>query len=271
MTGAISLLRAESKISFGPAPAVESTTDTGVGGFETVDYTNYTPPALPPSTTIGPCIVITLALPQPTPAPLNITTTPLDAGPVINVNGPNGSMQIPKMSGAYYAQLGGGTAIPTPFPIPGLPGVTPLFLGPGSYEVDNGPGGADVGPFTANLTVPAPAFVWTNADSDLTVTLANGVDIQWSGGDTTTNVEIQGTVSTPTQVGSFTCIVPNNGEFFVGSNVTSMLPASPTGGGPGSISLLSVSNSSSTNFSASGISLGILIYESGYTRQVVYQ
>ena len=177
------------------------------------------------------------------------------------------------MSGAYYLQLGGGVAIPTPFPIRGLPGVTPIFLGPGSYEVDNGGGGADVGPFTANLTVPSPGFVWTNADADLTVTLASGVDIQWSGGDPTTNVEIQGTVATPTAAAAFTCIVPNNGEFFVTSAVLSMLPATPTGGGPGSASssLLSVSNSSMANFSASGISLGILTYEAGYTRMVVYQ
>jgi hypothetical protein len=170
---------------------------------------------------------------------------------------------------SYYLQVGGGIAIPLPFPIPGFPGVLPPYLDPGTYTIDNGGGGADVGPFTATLNVPSPGFVWTNADADLTVSLSAGVDIQWSGGDPTTPVQIQGVSSTTTQAGAFTCEVPNNGEFMLTPNVLSLMPASPTGGGPGNS--LTVSNSTLANFSAPGLDSGIFSYESGFTRSVVYQ
>jgi len=270
--GAVSLLRSESKIAVIPGtPPIDSTTDNASGGFVSSDYTNYTPPATPPLTTIGPCIVYTVSLPLPPQAPTGVVTTFLDGGPVINLNGPNGTKQLPQIqSGVYFLQVGGGIAIPTPFPIPGLPGVLPPYLDPGTYTVDNGGGGADVGPFTATLNVPSPGFVWTNADANPTITLSAGVDLQWSGGDPATPVNIQGVVSTPTQAGAFTCSVPNTGEFLVTSDVLSVLPATPPGA-PAATSSLTVSNSSFANFSASGLDLGILTYESGSTRLVVYQ
>ena len=119
------------------------------------------------------------------------------------------------------------------------------------------------------MNVPSPGFVWTNADSDLTVTLATGVDIQWSGGDPTTTVGIQGTSVTPTQIGSFTCTVPNNGEFFVGPDVLSYLPATPAG----MTSTLGASNSSVVYFNATGLDDmgGSFSYEAGSARLVVYQ
>src|SRR5262249_1720129 len=83
---------------------------------------------------------------------------------------------------AYSGSLAGGIPISTPFPIPGLPGVKPLWLDPGDYTIDNGNGGADVGPFSTTLTIPV-ALVWTNADLDLTITRSAGVDLPWTGGD----------------------------------------------------------------------------------------
>jgi hypothetical protein len=267
--GVVSLLRGESKITIGSMPPIDSTTDNASGAFVSSDYTNYTPPAVAPFTTIGPCVVQTITLPQPPQPPSGLVTTFLDGGPVINVNGPNGLKQIPQMSGVYFLMVGGGVAIPTPFPIPGLPGVLPPYLDPGTYTIDNGGGGADVGPFTATLNVPIPGFLWTNADANLTIVRSAGVDIQWTGGDPATMVEIQGSVSTSTRGGSFTCIVPNNGEFVVTPDVMSVLPTTPAG--PGGSSLLSVSNSSSTNFTASGLDLGLIVYEAGNVRTVVYQ
>ncbi len=274
-SGFLQLLRSESKLAVIPGmPPIDSTTDTAVGSFVSSDYTNYTPAQLPPSTTIGPCTVTTLTLPQPAPPPSGIVTTFLDGGPVINVNGPNGPKQIPQMMPApkvltYYLQVGGGLAIPTPFPIPGLPGVMPPYLDPGTYTIDNGSGGADVGPFTATLNVPSPGFLWTNADANLTIVRSAGVDLQWSGGDPNAMVEIQGTSGTPTQAGAFTCFVPNNGEFVVTSDVLSLLPASPASPTPGN--MLSVSNTIFGSFSASGLDTGGVSYESGYVRTVVYQ
>lgn len=272
--GAISLLRAESKFAIGSAPPVEGTTDTATGGFVSSDYTNYTPPATPPSTTIGPCTVQVIALPLTRQPPSGVVTTFLDAGPVINVNGPNGTKQLPQMMPApgvltYFLQVGGGIAIPTPFPIPGLPGVLPPYLDPGTYTIDNGSGGADVGPFTASLTVPSPGFMWSNADANLTIVRSAGVDIQWSGGDPNTMVLIQGVSRSATQSGSFTCAVPNNGEFLVTPDVLSLLPASPATATAGNS--LSVSNSTMANISAPGIDLGVFTYEAGFVRTVVYQ
>jgi hypothetical protein len=269
--GVVGLLRAEGKIPLVPGmPPVDSTTDNATGAFVMSDYTNYTPPTLPPATTIGPCVVSTIMLPQSPQPPSGLVTTFLDGGPFINLNGPNGTKQIPQMKGVYFQQVGGGIAIPTPIPIPGLPGVLPPYLDPGTYTVDNGSGGADVGAFTATLNVPSPGFAWTNADANLTIDRSAGVDIQWTGGDPANNVQIQGTVSTSSISASFTCSVPNNGEFMVTSDVTSLLPASAAGA-PAATSSLTVSNLSLTNFSASGLDLGIFSYESGATRFVVYQ
>jgi hypothetical protein len=253
---------------------VESTTDTFLGGFVSSDYTNYTPPpSTAQNTTIGPCVVTIITTPASPAPPSGLKTTPLDAGPVLNVSGPNGMMQIPQKSNAYYAMLGGGVPLPPlPFPVPGLPGPTPLWLDAGTYTVDNGGGGADVGSFSTTLTVPAPLLAWTNADSDLTIVRSAGVDIQWTGGDPSNNIEIQGAVATgPGGGGAFTCFVPNNGEFMVTSDVLNLLPATPSGAGPGTVSTLSVSSSSQTTFSASGLDIGSFVYESGATRNVVYQ
>src|SRR5262249_50721254 len=161
------------------------------------------------------------------------------AGPVINVSGPDGSqqaMKLPSPTGkgptAYSATLGGGIALPAlPIPIPGLSGPKPLFLDPGAYTIDNGGGRADVGAFTATSTQPT-ALVWTNADSDLTVSLASGVDIQWTGGDPNGMVTIQGAVTTsisPPAGSSFTCTVPNTGEFMVTPDILSQMSATPSG------------------------------------------
>jgi hypothetical protein len=263
--GTISLMRSDEVIALGSAPPIEGTTDTFGGAFVKGDYTNYTPPPAPQFTTIGPCNVLTTTLPLAKPTPTGAVATPLDAGPFLNVNGPNGAMQIPQLKNKSYLQkVGGG------FPIPGLPGgVLPPYLDPGTYTIDNGGGGADVGSFTATLNVPSPGFLWTNADSDLTVTLAAGVDIQWSGGDPNGIVVIQGAVSTPTVAGSFTCMVPNNGEFFVTSDVTSLLPATPASSPTGS--LLIVANSTTGTFSAPGLDMGNLIYMASDARNVVYQ
>src|SRR6516165_7373291 len=83
--GAVSLLRAESKLAVGGA-LVENTTDNVTGAFVMSDYTNYTPPPANPATTIGPCIVVTISLPLTPSPPTGIVTTILDAGPVLNVS-----------------------------------------------------------------------------------------------------------------------------------------------------------------------------------------
>jgi hypothetical protein len=261
-TGTFGLLRTESKIAVGLAPPVESINDIASAGFLSTDYTNYTPPPAVPTTTIGPCSVEVYGLSSSPDS--NPQRTILDAGPVINLNGPNGSMQIPRSkNGTYLAQLGGGLGNPAGS------SQKPLYLDPGTYAVDNGGGGADVGSFTTTLTLPSPGFVWTNADADLTVSISAGVDIQWTGGDPAALVAVSGSVSTSTGEGDFSCVVPNNGEFFVTSSVLSLLPM--TTPGDGSSSSLSAGILSVTTFTAPGLDSGTIFYESVSSRGVVYQ
>ena len=52
-----------------------------------------------------------ITLPLTQQPPTGLVTTPLDAGPVINLNGPNGTKQILQTMGYYFAQVGGGTSL----------------------------------------------------------------------------------------------------------------------------------------------------------------
>jgi hypothetical protein len=258
--GTIGLLRAEGKFGIGSAPPVESITDAGAMTFRSINYTNYTPTPATATTMVGSCSVEVYDLTAPSSDP---PFTVLDAGPVINLNGPNGAVQIARAKNGGYntAQLGGGLGNAA------MPGPKPLYLDPGTYTIDNGGGGADVGSFTTTLNIVAPGFVWTNADADLTVSVSGGVDIQWSGGDPAALVGISGSVNTVTTEGDFSCAVPNSGEFFVTSDVLSLLPA--TTPGDGSSSSLSVVSLSLGSFTAPGLDQGTIGYESLSSRNVV--
>ena len=78
----------------------------------------------------------------------------LDAGPNITINGPSGSVTLPKSTthnGEYHGPLGSSAVV----------GSGNDYLQPGDYTA-SGSGGADVGPFTANLTIGSP-LTWTKA------------------------------------------------------------------------------------------------------------
>jgi hypothetical protein len=107
-TGVISLTRAESKTFPASDPAVESISDSGLAVFSSIDTSLVTLPMLT-VVTIGPCNVTTFTLPIPItpPPPFKV----LDAGPMINVSGPNGAKQIPPFAGlGFIGTLGGGAA-----------------------------------------------------------------------------------------------------------------------------------------------------------------
>jgi len=111
-----------------------------------------------------------------------VNATILNAGPALAVTGPGGNKTLPRSTdvGGLYFNLIGGTV-----PIPGLPlPSSPLYLNPGDYTV-TGPGGPEVGSFTARFTVPA-SFTWSNRDSVAQSNRSSGVTLTWTGGDPAT-------------------------------------------------------------------------------------
>ena len=199
----------------------------------------------------------------------------LDAGSVINVNGPKGAKQLTRdaLSGFYSANFA------TSSQIGGIPGLPPTvtgdpYLEPGTYNVDNGGGGANVGGFRATITVPSN-FVWTNQAAVTNVVRASGQDVTWSGGNANDFVSISGFSFTPgtNPVGAgFTCLAPASaGRFTVPAAVLLALPP-VTGGGPTPGGFFTVSYSSNpVRFTATGLDAAYLIFANSTTKSVNYQ
>jgi hypothetical protein len=265
--GAIILLRTEQKAFIGAVTIDDTTSDAFAGGFTSIDYSKWQySQASGTTTTIGPCIVFVTPQPEP-PGPDNFALINyLDAGPVLNLNGPNGSRQAPAFGSFYFGTLGGGPS--------GPPAPPPLYLDPGTYTLDNGAGGPDIGPFVATLTIPSSPFVWTNADANLSIVRSAGVDIAWTGGDPNGKVVIQGSQSSndpatlqPLVSGIFICTVDNTGDFFVTPDVLSLLPAATFS----QAGTLMVSNNVVASFDAAGSDANTLQFQSSATRIVDFK
>jgi hypothetical protein len=265
--GSILLLRIEAKAFNGAVAIDDTTSDAVAGGFTSIDYSKwqYSQPS-GTMTTIGPCIVSVTPQPEPMGPDNSALFKYLDAGPVLNLKGPNGNMQEPSFGAFYFGTLGGGPS--------GPPAPPPLYLDPGTYTLDNGAGGADIGPFTATLTIPSSPFVWTNADADLSIVRSAGVDIAWTGGDPTTKVVIQGSQSSndpatfkPTAFGLFICTVDNTGDFFVTPDVLSLLPTDTLSIG----GTLMVTSSVQASFNAAGSDMSTFLFQSSASRNVAYK
>jgi hypothetical protein len=197
----------------------------------------------------------------------------LDAGQQITVNGPNGSKQLTPLAGhvgEYSAQLGGGQQ-----------GGLPLYLAQGAYSI-TGPGGKDVGAFTANLNIPEP-LTWANAASITTVQRAQGQLITWSGGDPNGMVEISGysLVLGTAQDGSdsvgavFVCTAKvSDRQFDIPAAVLLALPPSSTeatGGVPIPTGFLTVGTSVVAPFTATGLDYGLANASVSTSQSVTYQ
>src|SRR5438309_813222 len=90
----------------------------------------------------------------------------------------------PPSSEAPCGTFGTSAVLPSvpglPGGIPGLPGQTPPYLEAGNYTVDNGPGGSDIGHFSASLALKTP-LTWVNQDAITAVDRSQGVTVTWSG------------------------------------------------------------------------------------------
>ena len=190
--------------------------------------------------TYGACSVSTIGA---TAAPVLGTATYLNAGAPMTLAGPSGApltltqpILIPV--GDYSAYLSQLTA--------------------GSYTV-KGPGGSDVGSFNAALTLPAP-FTWNSLSGITQVDRSQGVTFNWTGGSG--DVVLYGTsyvLVGRTLVGAqFGCLAKaSDGQLTVPPYVLAALPASQTVNGQMQGYLTFVNTAATTNFSATGLDVGI--------------
>ncbi|MBL8229513.1 MAG: hypothetical protein JNL98_13575 [Bryobacterales bacterium] len=178
----------------------------------------------------------------------------LDAGPALTITGPRGSRPMPKRDGVYSADLG------QSLPIPGAPSTA--FLDPGEYTV-TGPGGADVGAFSAKIRIGA-AIDWTNRQALGTVPRGQDLQVTWTGGTDSEYVWVNGTSATEqaAQAVTFVCLErATAGRLTVPSYVLSQLPA-----GDGVLMVFSAPFRAGNAFQASGIDAGYITATSGSGR-----
>ena len=199
--------------------ALTSTVTTGIVGigqlkanglagvtFESVvDGNPYT--ALGP-VSLGGCTVIQ----SPQPAQYGGTLTYLSAG-AVSMQGPEGNYSLASMTGT--------TPDSAVLPISAIPSSGGTF-------VVTGTGSSPVGSFTVTINL-APLMTWTNSSSAKTVTRSAGLSINWSGGQPSGYIQINGqsaVTATPNIAAQFQCFVPQSaGAFTVPPYVLSALPA----------------------------------------------
>lgn len=157
--------------------------------------------------------------------------------------------------------------------------ITPI-LGPGAWNI-TGAGGADVGAFTANLTLPGN-LLWTNAGNFSSVPNNTDLTIVWSGGTTPSNpiVNIYGnsTIVNPTdpsksRAKSFYCSAPASaGKFVVPASVRAQLPHAASG--ESSFGSLGIATGGFSTFTApltkGTLDAGVIDYGEAYILSVAY-
>jgi uncharacterized protein (TIGR03437 family) len=109
-----------------------------------------------------------------------------------------------------------------------------------------GTAGSQVGAFSAQITYSNPLLTWTNQNSAATISRAQGLLIQWSGGDPGSTVVMLGTGTGAGSAGQFVCTADAAaGQFTVPSWVLAAFPA-----GPGELAVQN--NTAVQTFSATG-------------------
>jgi uncharacterized protein (TIGR03437 family) len=247
--GSLDLTRSISSFSVPGLGSFDSTTDSGSGLFYRYDAATFSRSRGTGDVSLGSCQVFYFRGDAGEPVD-PYRTVYLNAGPAINISGPNGAKQMTRKSdGTYSADLGGGTAFP------GGPAPAPLYLSAGNYTMNNGSGGSDVGSFTVQMAIPTP-LNWTNRSSITTITRSSGQTVTWTGGDPTGFVTIFGFSSreNPTVGAVFICTAPvSAGQFTVPASVLMQLPAS-SGDTGGALSL--AASTKPVSFTANGLDVG---------------
>jgi uncharacterized protein (TIGR03437 family) len=257
-------------ISLSKSTTTSPSTGTNTTDLASADFVRYTAAQFSASGfenySLGSCLVIT-AKGTSESTPGLITTSPLNAGPQINLSGPDGALTLSPSTvlGVGFYEEPFSTTLPAIIPSTG-----------GTFTFNNGSGGTDVGAFTAtlaqNLTTP---LVWTNMSSISAVTRVNGQTVTWTGGAPGSYVLISGTSISATGasnelLGIFTCAAPvSDGQFTVPPAVLESLPASTVIDGF-TASALAVANGAFQTFTAPGLDLGLLSFTVTSATEVPY-
>jgi len=189
-----------------------------------------------------------------------LASVSLDAGPSITVKGPSGTRSILRRMAGMLVDYASTTLGDT------TPG---NYLDPGHYTV-TGPGGRDVGAFTASIDVPPTPFVWTNIPSVTTpIDRSKDLTITWTGGIPDTQVTILGGSLVNGVNVAFLCAAPvSTGQFTIPAYVLLHLAATGSSQVPGQ---LTMQNRSVSTFTASGLDVPSIAYGAGYTLYPKYQ
>ena len=269
--GAVSLSRLSLSLDLGGIPlppgfSADIKTDTGSASF-----LKYVPANLIATsgqvgyTTIGSCVVSFDSGSSSVPVD-PVQPDGLDAGPAIRVTGPKGAKDMTTTAGTkgyYSASLSGSNPLSS----------TP-YLDPGAYTI-SGTGGADVGQFNVTVNLPA-ALNWANQSAITTVTRAQGVTVNWTGGDPASYVSIIGSSSAPNSkpTATFYCIerVSAN-QFTVPPAVLLALPPTPPSSGSdlGGGFLMVGSSGQYGTFTANGLDKGYVAASSVSGKTVTYK
>lgn len=278
--GSVNLAKATMKMTVPIIGSIENTSEVGSGVFRgyTADQLIASRGTGGNSTSIGACSVFTYSGEGGTPAD-PIQARVLDAGPRLDLTGPAGTKQITKGStGDYLAVLSSNTP-GLPGGIPGLPGGigggggAAAFITAGSYTANNGAGGADVGGFSTNLTIPGN-FSWTNESSINNVPRSSDLLITWTGAPGDAYAYITGgSFNDAANVGaSFFCMERGSvGRFSVPSAVLLALPQSTSIEGIPTGQLMVGFTSNPSRFNATGLDVGIFSYSIVNGKNLNYQ
>jgi uncharacterized protein (TIGR03437 family) len=164
------------------------------------------------------CTVVQIPTPTPTVPVATGVGIPLDAG-TVTLNGPSSSglsnTALTETSNVYSLSFGSQfTTVPNG------------NLAPGTYTL-NGAGGANVGKFTATLTIPA---LLTVTNMPTVVNRSSGLTLNWTGGNSSDFVYIEGSAENivkGAETGAvFICYTTAGpGTFTVPSSILDQLPA----------------------------------------------
>ncbi|MCW5983345.1 MAG: hypothetical protein KIT09_34960 [Bryobacteraceae bacterium] len=257
-------------INLGRVRGAAGVSDAGSGEFlrRTLAQMHTGAGAVDVYSTLGACYVYTMrAGDRAEWFPFDVmNNTPLDAGQALNLARAGAAKTIAlTQKGSFSASLGG-------------EGQT--FLEPGEYVVDNGSGGADVGPFRATLAIPAPVE-WTNQAS-FAAGVSRGAEltVEWTGGDPEREFVFIAGASMDGQFGAtrgFVCSESAGAHRFqVPRSIVGLLPASRPAPGVdgGPTAFLAVGTQllpAAGKFTAPGLDAGYFLYASQTALEVTYR